>query len=108
MCIVYAIDSALEVQKSFHLALIHHAPKHLYIASFLNRLQIHDIMTVLMDYHACGQYVYHVIDKGAQYYKIMTARDRKVVSAQVNPFYSIVLVYILQFWEVYYADDLTG
>ena len=45
---------------------------------------------------------------GAQYYKIMTARDRKVVSAQVNPFYSIVLVYILQFWEVYYADDLTG
>jgi len=46
--------------------------------------------------------------RGAQYYKIMTARDRKVVSAQVNPFYSIVLVYILQFWEVYYADDLTG
>ena len=46
--------------------------------------------------------------RGAQYYKIMTARDRKVVSAQVNPYYSIVLVYILQFWEVYYADDLTG
>ena len=46
--------------------------------------------------------------RGAQYYKIMTARDTKVVSAQVNPFYSIVLVYILQFWEVYNADDLTG
>ena len=61
MCIVYAIDS-LEVEKLFHLALIHHAPKYLYIASFLNRLQIHDIMTVSMDYHACGQY--HVLDKG--------------------------------------------
>ena len=59
---LYAIDSALEVQKSFHLALIHHAPKYLYIASFLNRLQIHDIMTVSMDSHACGQY--HAIDKG--------------------------------------------
>ena len=73
----------------------------------MNRLQIHDIITVLIDScHACGQY--NIIDKGAQYYKIMTARDRQVVSAQVNPFYSIVLVYILQFWEVYYADDLTG
>ena len=40
-------------------------------------------------------------------YKIMTARDRKVVLAQVNPYYSIVLVHILQFWEVLYADDLT-
>ena len=62
MCIVYAIDSVLEVQKSFHLALIHHAPpKYVYIASFLNWLQIHDIMTVSMDSHAyCGQY--HVID----------------------------------------------
>ena len=41
-------------------------------------------------------------------YKIMTARDRKVVLAQVNPYYSIVLVHILQFWELLYADDLTG
>ena len=58
---VSVIDS-LELEKSLCLALIHHAPKYLYIPSFLNRLQIHDIMTVLMDSHACG--LYHVLFKG--------------------------------------------
>ena len=58
---VSVIDS-LELEKSLHLALIDHAPKYLNIPSFLNRLQIHDIMTVLKDSHACG--LYHVLFKG--------------------------------------------